>query len=427
MGNQFNENETVLFQKVIEKFDADNRIAREVALFRQPGEMMQRNGDTVSRSVPMISTAVDGLDVTSKIGSITQLAVPSTLNIIKTVAWEEDALEMRDPIYRERKSQSAAQTLSASINKAMALNAMIWGSLFVRQAGASGAKLTGYDDISLADALMIENEVLGNDKTMVLNPRNYNSMAGDLAKRTLMERSVKALDGAVLGPIANFNTFVTSFGPTLLKGPTGSILVDGADQRHIPVSTSTAATGEVSNVDNRTMLFTVDGAGASTLKAGDKFTLAGVNALSHISKQDTLQLKTFTVIEQVSTTVIRIAPPIIDGSHGGAEDSEIDYANVTATPENDAELVILNTTDVQTNPFFMNDSLEIFSGNLAFGEDMAGVAVMRMTTDSGIEIIFAKQGTATTGKAFYRLTIFFGVTNLNPEMNGVLMGEQLFT
>ena len=65
-------------------------------------------------------------------------------------------------------------------------------------------------------------------------------------------------------------------------------------------------------------------------------------------------------------------------------------------------------------------------GNLAFGDDMAGVAVMRAMTDSGIEVIFAKQGNVKTGKSTYRFTTFYGVTNLNPEMNGILIGGQTF-
>ena len=114
MANQFNREEIVLFEQVLEKFDADNRIAKQAAFFRQPGTTMQRVGDTIHRPVPMISTVVSGLDVSASIGSITQLAVPATLNTINSVAWEEDALEMRDPLYRDRKATSAAQALSAA-------------------------------------------------------------------------------------------------------------------------------------------------------------------------------------------------------------------------------------------------------------------------------------------------------------------------
>jgi hypothetical protein len=34
---------------------------------------------------------------------------------------------------------------------------------------------------------------------------------------------------------------------------------------------------------------------SGTVKVGDKFTIAGVNAVHHISKADTGQLKTFTI------------------------------------------------------------------------------------------------------------------------------------
>lgn len=415
MANQFNKEEIVLFERVLEKFETDNRVAMQAASFSQGAQEMQNSGDTVWRPQAMISTTVDGLDVTSSIGSITQLSVPASLTTIKSVTWEADAKQMRDRRYRDRKADSAAQALAAAINRAMASTAAIYGSLTVQVVGA----LTGYDDISLADALMDENDVKG-PKTMVLNSRDYNVMAGNLASRTLMPRSENALSDGNLGDVANFSTWKTSFTPTLALAGAGAVTVTGT-QRYVPVSTSTASTGEESNVDNRTMELTVNS--TALKKAGDKFTIANVNSLSHINKADTGQLKTFSVVSVVNATTLQIAPPIIVGD--GTSDAEDDYANVTAAAIGAASLTFLNTATVRTNVFFIDDSIEIFNGNLAFDEDMAGVSVLRMTTDSGVEIIFAKEGNAKTGKAFYRLTIFFGTTNLNPEMNGILIGNQV--
>ena len=414
MANQFNREEIVLFEQVLEKFDTDNTTAKQARKFSQPGQMMQRTGNTVWRPMPMISTTTDGLDITGNLGSITQLSVPATLSTITNVPWEADAEEMRDPTYRDRKAESAAQALSASVNRAMANNVAVWGTLTVPVTAA----LSGYDDISLADALMRENDV-DTEKTMILNPRDYNLMGGDLAARTLMPRSERALSTTTIGPISGFNTFKTSFmPPTTAQAATPTI--SGA-QRFVPASTSTASTGETENVDNRIMTLTVSA--TTGLAAGDKFTIAGVNSLSHINKTDTGQLKTFSVISITDGTNMVIAPPIIVGD--GSSDAEDDYANVTAVAANAAAIVFLNTTAANTNIFFANDSIEVFGGHLAFGEDMAGVSVMRQVTDSGVEIIFAKQGSVLTGTATYRLTIFFGVTNLNPEMNGVLIGGQV--
>lgn len=418
MANQFNREEVVLFEQVLMKFDTDNTIAKQAARFQQPGTEMQRRGDRVWRPQPQIAVTVDGLDITGKIGSITQMSVPADLTVIANVPWQLDAREMRDPLYRDRKAKAASQALSARINREMAFKIRDQGSLTVARTGT----LTGYDDISLADALMMENDVVG-EKTMVLNPRDSNLMGGDLAKRTLMPRSEQALDNTTLGPIANFNTFKTAFGPTLTAANTGTAYQVLLAQRFVPRSQVISGTGEI-NQDNRFMNLNID-TGNFVIKVGDKFTIAGVNAASHINKEDTGQSKNFTVVEAPGGTgsiTIVIAPPIIVGD--GTSDAEDDYANVTAEAPNNAVLTFVNTVTAQTNPFFINDSIEVFGGRLAFDEDMAGVAVMRQMTETGIEIIFAKQGNVITGKSTYRLTIFFGVTNLNPEMNGILIGNQ---
>lgn len=419
MANAFNKEEIVLFEKVLEKFDSDNIVAKRVNIFNQPGQEMQRAGDQVWRPIPQISTVVDGLDVTNKLQDVNQLSVPATLDTISSVPFTLDALEMRDPSYMADKAESAAQALSADINRAIANVVAIQGSLTQVQAGNTGTRLTGFDDISLANAVMVENDIIGGTKTMVLNARDGANMASNLAQRTLMKRSEKALDTTEIGPIARFNTFESSFAPTLTAAA-GSATVTGV-QRYVPASTVPTATA-TNNVDNRSMALTISD--SSSMKPGDKFTLAGINAVSHINKNDTLQPKTFTIVAINSGTSIQISPPIIVGD--GSSDVEDQYANCSAATTGASSMVFLNTVDAATNIFFRDNSIEIFSGRLAFNDDMAGVAVTRMTTDSGLEILFAKQGSMLAGTASYRLTTFYGVTNLNPEMNGILIGGQSF-
>ncbi len=68
---------------------------------------------------------------------------------------------------------------------------------------------------------------------------------------------------------------------------------------------------------------------------------------------------------------------------------------------------------------------EIIEGKLATpASDMAGVSTMRMSTDSGIELLFAKGGDVGRLAADYRITMFFGVTNLQPQMNGIALFNQ---
>lgn len=414
MANAFNQEEVILFEQVLEKFDSDNTIAKQATMFRQPGSEMQRRGDTVWRPQPQISTIVEGLDITGNIGSITGMTVPATLSTIANVPFQMNLLEMRDPLQRDRKATSAAQALSARINRAIADNVKIWGSQTVQVVGA----LTGYDNVSLIDALYTENDVIAMNKTLVLAPRSYNLMAANLASRTLMTRSERALSDNNLGPISGFNTFKTSYTPAVpAQGAAPTVT---GNQSHVPVSTSTAATGETENVDNRTFNLVVSS--TAGLNPGDKFNIANVNAISLINKKDTALLKGFSIVSIVDGTNMLISPAPVAAA--GGSDAEIDYANVDSIPQNAAVLTFLNNTATDGNVHFVNDSIEIFGGTLAW-DDMAGVATMRQTTDTGIEIIFAKQGDVLTGITTYRLTMFFGTTNLVPEMNGLLIGNQV--
>jgi hypothetical protein len=412
MANSFNREEVILFERVLEKFESDNSVVKKAGRFTQPGAEMQRRGDTVWRPQPQISTTVDGLDITGNIGSITGLSVPATLSTISNVPFTMDALQLRDEFQRNQKADSAAQALSAKVNRAIADNVSNSGSLVVTKSTA----LAGYVDVATCEALMIENDIMDTDKTFVFNARDYLAVADNLAVRTLQPRSEKALSDSSIGPIAGFDTFRTSYQRTLPAGGAGTT-VAGASQKHVPASTSTAATGEVQNVDNRFMDLNVT-AGAN-LNVNDAFTIAGVNAVSHINKNDTGQLKTFRVTN-IAANVATITPPIIVA---GASDAETDYANCSAVPANLAAITVLNTTAKPTNVFFDDRSIEVFGGRLAFPED--GLTTTRMTTDSGIEIIFAKQADILTGINTYRLTIFFGTTNLNPEMNGILLALQV--
>lgn len=412
MSNSFNKEEVILFERVLEKFDSDNAVVKQAARFNQPGSEMQRRGDTVWRPQPQISTTVDGLDISSSIGSITGRTVPATLSTISNVPFQMDALALRDGFQREQKAMSAAQALSAKINRAIADNVSNTGTLVVAKTGAIG----GYSDVASCETLMIENDIADSSRTFVFNARDYQTSAENLASRTLMKRSEQVLSETSLGPLAGFDTFRTSYQKTLAAGGTGTT-VSGAAQKHVPASTSTASTGEVQNVDNRTMVLNVV-AGAN-LNVNDAFTIAGVNAVSHINKNNTGQLKTFRVIS-IATNAVTISPPIVVA---GASDAETDYANCSAVPASGAAITVLNTTAKPTNVFFDNGSIEVFGGNLAFPED--DLTTTRMTTDSGLEIIFAKQANVLTGVNSYRLTIFFGTTNLNPEMNGILLGGQV--
>ena len=160
----------------------------------------------------------------------------------------------------------------------------------------------------------------------------------------------------------------------------------------------------------------------ASVVAGDCFTIAAVDAVHHITKGDTGQLKTFRVISVDSNTTMTISPPMITGQ--GGTDAELQYQNcVVNTAAANSAIAFLNTVTAYANPFWQKDAMEILPGRYAVPTD-AGTAVMRASTDQGIELVLQKFYDINTMKTKYRLDTLFGVVNKQPEMTGLILFSQ---
>jgi len=108
---------------------------------------------------------------------------------------------------------------------------------------------------------------------------------------------------------------------------------------------------------------------------------------------------------------------------GGSTDAELQYKNCTATPANGAAITFLNTVDANVNPFWQKDALEILPASYAVPSD-AGAAVMRASTDQGIEVVMQKQYDINTMRTKFRMDVLYGVVNKQPEMSGIMLFSQ---
>ena len=425
MANAFSTEERVFFEQVLEGFNPNNITARQVSKFQPPATEFERSALQVWRPTPFISIAQEGLErADADYKDFTQLSVPSALNAnasspsdIKDVPFTMNAVELNDPIKRRQKSDSAIQALSALVDNDIATKIAQRGTLFVKETSA----ITTYTQMNKCEVQMLIRDVpIMNPRTVIMNPTDYNGVSANLANRdsTIMGVSLTAFERSKIPMIATFDSFKANFMPTLTAAAGSGYLVNGA-QRYVPLATD--ANGN--NVDNRTMTLTVD-TGTGTPVAGDKFTIAGVNAVSLIHKNDTGELQTFTVIAQNSATEWEISPPIIVGD--GTSAAEDDYANCSAAAADNSPITFLNTVTAPANIFFDNNAVEITHGSLATLEldGSAGVASMRETTDSGIEILFAKSSEINTLGTKYRLIAWFRGNVLIPAMCGVILGDQ---
>ena len=421
MANSFSKEERVAFENILEGFNDALVLSSLVTKYNTNGQQMERSSDTIWRPMPYIAQSYDGSDATSNFGDNTQLSVPATIGYQKHSTALLTAKELRDALQENRLGQAAAQKLASDINVAVLSVASNQGTLVVKRTTAAG----GYSDVAEADAVMNEQGVMMTDRRFALSSRDYNGMAADLAARQTMNNiPTEAYRRSYVGEVAGFQTFKMDYANRLTARAGTSVTINGANQYWVPKATSTAATGETSNVDNRyqTIAITV---GGGTVKVGDAFTIAGVNAVHHITKQDTGALKTFRIVEIVTgsggTGTVKISPAIISAQ--GGSDAEEQYKNVTATPANGAAITFLNTVTASVNCFWHRDAIELLPASLAVPSD-AGADIMRATTDQGVELVMQKQFDINTQKTKYRWDTLFGVSMVNPEMAGIMLFSQ---
>jgi hypothetical protein len=421
MSNNFNKEERVAFEELLEGFDDNCVLSRNVSKYNTESTMMERTADTIWRPMPYIAQTFDGMDQTGNFGSATQLSVPARLGYSKSSPWIMDAKELRDALQEKRLGDAAKQKLASDINVAVMNVAAQQGTLFVKRSTAA----TGFDDVAACEAIFNEQGIPSYDRYLALSTRDYNGMASNLASRqTMTGKPTTAYERAFVGVVASFDTYKLDYANRQAAaaggaGITINTLAAGGNV-YVPRATSTAATGEVSNVDNRYQTVTVSS--TTNVAAGDAFTIAAVNAVHHITKGDTGQLKTFRVISVDSATTMTISPPMITGQ--GGTDPELQYKNcVVNTAASNSAIVFLNTVAASINPFWQKDAIELMPGRYSVPSD-SGAAVMRGTTAQGIEVVFQKQYDINTMKTKFRIDTLFGVTMSNPEMAGLVMFSQ---
>ena len=427
MSNSFSKEERVAFEDLLEGFQDALVLSRHVNIYNTDQTMMERANNTIWRPQPYIAQSINSTPGTAIPGyqGMTQLAVPATLGYSKTVPWEMTTLELRDALQEGRLGESAKQKLASDINIAIMNSAAGLGSLVVPIAAAAG----DYDDVALCDAIMNEQGVPDYDRFMALSSRDYNGLAGNLvgsARSFGNAKSDKAYERSYVGMVASFESYKMDYANRLLAAAGGgSITIDtdgaGTQANYTPQATSTSVGGQI-NVDNRFQTVTVSS--TTSVRAGDAFTIAGVQAVHHITKQSTGQLKTFRVVSVDSATTMTITPPIIGAQGLTPTDAQLQYKNVdVVTASNTAAITFLNVNTASVNVFWQRDSLEILPGRYAVPSD-AGVAVMRATTDQGIELVMQKFYDIDSMTIKYRMDTLFGVVNKNPEMSGILLFNQ---
>jgi hypothetical protein len=419
MANSFSKEERVAFEQLLQDFEDALVLSRNVAVYKTDQTMMERTGNVIWRPQPYISVSYSGTDMTANFLAQTQMSVPATIGFQRSVPWSMNATELRDALQAQRLGASAKQKLASDINLAVLTAATQLGTLVYSSSSAA----SGFADVANIEAIMNRVGIQYEDRYLALSTTDYNGLAKDLANRqNMVDMTKEAYKRGYVGMVASFETYKMDYslrcGVAAGSGITMSTLAS-ASNYYVPQATVTSSTGQRSNVDNRFQTITVSS--TTGVAIGDAFTIAGVDEAHHVTKQDTGSLKSFRVVTVLNSTQLVITPPII--SNQGGSISEQQYQNTVVSTSASAALVFLNLAAAYINPFWFKDAIEILPGRYEIPMD-AGAAVMRATTEQGIDLVLQKQYDINTMLTKYRLDTLYGVNVLQPEMCGIALFSQ---
>ena len=407
MANALAKDLELMFENVIEGFDAACVVSQAAETSYPDPAAMQRAGDTFYKKQSTQAATVSGLDVSgSTRADVIDRFVPAVYSSPQNVIYELDAKELRDSQNMINMGKAAAVSLAAEIETTLYAKVAAQASIFVKKVGA-----ITWDDGSLAEALMISRGITNPDRKLFLNPFDYQVIAKDLGNRAYLgDRSKDAYERSRVPDLASFATFRTDQIANVTTNGTVTGTTVNANTSH----TVTAMTGDLPT-DNRYGALVVAGANIANTVAGAAFTIAGVNAVHAISKTDTGQLQTFRIISGQGTANLVISPKIIISGP---------YQNVTAQAAAGAAVTFLNNATKPANVFWAQGAVTLDYGKLAFPSG-TGAQVLTGTTKQGVPIVMVAQINAQTGKLFVRNTTLYSATVVDPEKCGVILANQV--
>lgn len=278
--------------------------------------------------------------------------------------------------------------------------------------GTPGSTIDSPADLFLAPQRLDEMAIPTDERNGILTPADTYGVAGNLLASAAMNGDVakNALQRVKIPVIGNVDWYMSQTVPALTTGTraTTGTLVNGASQNVTYASARTTYT--------QTLI--CDGQVSKTYKAGEKMTIAGVNAINPRNKVDQGYLRQFTITADATSdgsgnVTLTISPPIITS---GA------FQNVTAAPADNAAITHLGalSTQFRLNAAFHKSAVKLvglkppmpFTGEAAYSTD----------PDTGITVRYWRYSEGGTDVHNHRWDVYYGVKNIDPRLGTIISG-----
>ena len=410
----------VIFENALETFESQQMMLSMVDFWEPGSGDMQNSGNFIWRNVDQHAPVLDGWDLTGQETGIIEQTYPAVLGTPTNDLVQIRADNLRDRGFWERRGTASGNRQASNLNSAIATVIKDQGSLHYTSNATSG-----FDFVSEAQAIMNERQLIKGDRCFLLNDRNTQSFAQDLAARqTLQGRPDDTwMTGQIGRNVAEFDIYTGSYIPNLVGGADPATTVTG-DQSFAPEGGSISAGGVVTNVDYRLADIPVAASGAYNI--GDKVTISNaavpVQSIGLDDKSETGQDMTFTITAKPNATTITVFPKPIAADDGALSAEELAYANIDTLILNAATVDRLNTTaSIKPNLFWDKNAVEVMGGQIPaeLFSQFAGMKVISSTMKNGLNMYMIYDAEMLGMTMSFRLFTWYGVTMKNPSAAGV--------
>jgi hypothetical protein len=313
-------------------------------------------GDTLRIRLPNDYTVTDGpaLSAQETNEQSTSLVVNTQRHVDTTFTAAQLSLSMQD--FSERVAAPVMNNLAGNIAKTVMLGLAEGGvSNFVANTDGNGAIISPVAQTLLdAGALLTTRSAQRGNRTVTTHQNTMARLVGTMQGLFNPAPDIsRQYRKAMIYDALNFRWFED---PTVLLHTTGTFTagtVNGAGQSGLTLTVN-AITG--------------------TFKKGDIITIAGVNSVNRVTKQDDGVLQQFVVTADVATaaTSVPIYPAIVaPATSGPAAGQDVQYQTCASSPANGAALALVNTAS------------EKYRKNIAYVPEFATLATCDLKLPTG--------------------------------------------
>ena len=377
-------NSLVLASKIDRQLDDKNVFAGNI-------------GSSVQVRRPVLFAATDGAAISST-PDLEEGTVTVTLDQRKKVNFavtsQDLTLNIEDA--NERYIKPAMQELAQKVESAIADSY----SAIYNFVGTPGTTPSTFLEVGAAGSLMSKLGVPMAGRCAFYDPDASLNLANGLKSVFPQPIAKKAIEEASIGRYAGFDVYENqSLKMHTVGAHGGTPLINGASQD----------TTYLLSKDTDSQSLITDGWTNSItgiLKAGDVFTIAGVNSVNRRTREDTGSLAQFVVLADADSgastgpATLSISPPMITS---GA------FQTVTAAPADGAAIVVKTgtaSTAYRQNIAFHKNAITLATAQI---DTPTEGAVSSRENFDGISIRTVRQYNATSDETIYRFDILFGV------------------